>query len=148
MSATLNIGDFINDRLFPPAKKPPVVEAEGRQHRVTTHFALRSRGDYVEEVVEKVRRAHRKLPKGGILVFLTGQNEIREVSSRLQQLLGGEKNRTRIMRKCILLRVSFRWKLKIWKLKLRNPTMKTTMTSTRSTFKSIRTTRPKTTNSK
>ena len=92
MSATLDTGDFINDRLFPPGKKPPVVEAEGRQHRVTTHFALRSRPDYVDEVVEKVGRAHRKLPKGGILVFLTGQNEIRDVGDRLQQLLSGRKD--------------------------------------------------------
>lgn len=92
MSATLDTGDFINDRLFPPGKKPPVVEAEGRQHRVTTHFALRSRHDYLDEVVDKVGRAHRKLPKGGILVFLTGQNEIRDVGDRLRQLLGGRKD--------------------------------------------------------
>ena len=92
MSATLDIGDFINDRVFPPGKKPPVVEAEGRQHRVTTHFALRSRPDYADEVVEKVRRAHRKLPRGGFLVFLTGQNEIRQVGDRLRQLLGGPKD--------------------------------------------------------
>ncbi|KAL2404021.1 putative ATP-dependent RNA helicase DHR1 [Exophiala dermatitidis] len=87
MSATLNIGDFLHDKLFTPSMRPPIVEAEGRQHRVTTHFALRSRGDYVEEVIEKVRRAHRKLPRGGILVFLTGQNEIRQVASRLRELL-------------------------------------------------------------
>lgn len=87
MSATLNIGDFLHEKLFSPTTRPPIVEAEGRQHRVTTHFALRSRGDYVEEVIEKVRRAHRKLPRGGILVFLTGQNEIREVGGRLNALL-------------------------------------------------------------
>ena len=87
MSATLNIGDFVNDRLFPPGSKPPIVEAEGRQHRVTTHFALRSRSDYVEEAVEKVRRAHRKLPQGGILVFLTGQNEIKLVGDQLRKSL-------------------------------------------------------------
>ncbi|KIX09884.1 uncharacterized protein Z518_00965 [Rhinocladiella mackenziei CBS 650.93] len=87
MSATLNIGDFLNEKLFSTDAKPPVVEAEGRQHRVTTHFALKSRPDYLEEVVEKVRRAHRKLPRGGILVFLTGQNEIRQVGDRLKALL-------------------------------------------------------------
>ena len=87
MSATLNTEDLVNDRLFPAGKKPPIVEAEGRQHRVTTHFALRSRPDYVEEVVEKVRRGHRKLPKGGMLVFLTGQNEILQVKDRLQSAI-------------------------------------------------------------
>ena len=88
MSATLNVEQFLDDRLFGPGSKPPIVQVEGRQHRVTAHFALRSRVDYLEEIVEKVRRAHRKLPKGGILVFLTGQNEIRQVGQQLQQHLG------------------------------------------------------------
>ncbi|OQV04098.1 Helicase associated domain-containing protein [Cladophialophora immunda] len=91
MSATLNIGDFLHEKLFSPSLRPPIVEAEGRQHRVTTHFALRSRADYVEEVIEKLRRAHRKLPRGGILVFLTGQNEIKQVGNRLNALLGSGK---------------------------------------------------------
>ncbi|EXJ62504.1 hypothetical protein A1O7_02942 [Cladophialophora yegresii CBS 114405] len=87
MSATLNIDDFLHEKLFPADMRPPIVEAEGRQHRVTTHFALRSRADYVDEVIEKVQRAHRKLPKGGILVFLTGQNEIRQVAKQLKASL-------------------------------------------------------------
>ncbi|OAP61294.1 hypothetical protein AYL99_03495 [Fonsecaea erecta] len=96
MSATLNIGDFLHEKLFSQSLRPPIVEAEGRQHRVTTHFALRSRADYVEEVIEKVRRAHRKLPRGGILVFLTGQNEIKQVGNRLNALLGrGSSSRGR-----------------------------------------------------
>ncbi|EXJ83739.1 hypothetical protein A1O1_07365 [Capronia coronata CBS 617.96] len=95
MSATLNIGDFLREKLFTSSMRPPIVEAEGRQHRVTTHFALKTRGDYVEEVIEKVRRAHRKLPRGGILVFLTGQNEIRQVSSRLRELLAPRKGADR-----------------------------------------------------
>ena len=85
MSATLNIDDFLQEKLFSPSMRPPIVEAEGRQHRVTTHFALRSRSDYLEEVIEKVKRAHRKLPRGGILVFLTGQNEIKHVLSQLRK---------------------------------------------------------------
>ena len=87
MSATLNVQDLFHEKLFPADKRPPIVEAEGRQHRVTTHFALRSRADYVEEVVEKVERAHRKLPSGGILVFLTGKVEINHVKERLSVLL-------------------------------------------------------------
>lgn len=84
MSATLNINDFLHEKLFSSGMRPPIVEAEGRQHRVTTHFALRSRADYIEEIIEKVKRAHRKLPRGGVLVFLTGQNEIKHVLSRLK----------------------------------------------------------------
>lgn len=87
MSATLNIDDFLHEKLFPATMRPFLVEAEGRQHRVTTHFALRSRSDYLEETIEKVKRAHRKLPRGGILVFLTGKQEIYFVLSRLQKEL-------------------------------------------------------------
>lgn len=87
MSATMNIGNFLHEKLFSASERPPLVEVEGRQHRVTTHFALRSRPDYVEEVIEKVARAHRKLPHGGILVFLTGQNEIRQIGDRLKASL-------------------------------------------------------------
>ena len=86
MSATLNIQELLHKKLFRTDMLPPIVEAEGRQHRVTTHFALRSRGDYIEEVVEKVKRAHRKLPRGGILVFLTGKMEINQVKDRLSTL--------------------------------------------------------------
>lgn len=87
MSATLNIDDFLHDKLFPVTMRPFLVEAEGRQHQVTTHFALRSRTDYLEETIEKVKRAHRKLPRGGILVFLTGKQEIHFVLSRLRKEL-------------------------------------------------------------
>lgn len=96
MSATLNVGDFLHDKLFSAAEKPPIVEAEGRQHRVTTHFALRSRADYVDEVIEKVTRAHRKLPRGGILVFLTGQNEIRQVAGELSAALQPRRDHRRL----------------------------------------------------
>ncbi|EXJ72435.1 uncharacterized protein A1O5_04939 [Cladophialophora psammophila CBS 110553] len=101
MSATLNISNFLHEKLFSASLRPPIVEVEGRQHRVTTHFALRSRADYVEEVIEKVRRGHRKLPRGSILVFLTGQNEIKQVANRLNALLGQEnssKGRTNVPR--------------------------------------------------
>lgn len=85
MSATLRINDFIeNPRLFPQAK-PPLVQAEGRQYPVTIHFARRTISDYVEETFKKICRGHRKLPKGGILVFLTGQNEIIALEKRLKQ---------------------------------------------------------------
>jgi ATP-dependent RNA helicase DHX37/DHR1 len=85
MSATLRIADFAqNHRLFRNTL-PPVVEAEGRQHPVTVHFARRTQRDYVEEMFRKVSRGHRKLPPGGMLVFLTGQNEVSALSARLKR---------------------------------------------------------------
>jgi ATP-dependent RNA helicase DHX37/DHR1 len=85
MSATLRISDFTeNKRLF-RNDPPPLMKAEGRQYTVTDHFARRTQRDYVEEAYRKVCRGHRKLPPGGILVFLTGQNEIMNLAKRLKQ---------------------------------------------------------------
>ncbi|KAK5732075.1 putative ATP-dependent RNA helicase DHR1 [Elasticomyces elasticus] len=89
MSATLRVTDFTeNQRLFRDGP-PPIVEAEGRQFPVTVHFSRRTQRDYTMETVEKVARGHRKLPPGGMLVFLTSQQEILEVTRKLKERLGG-----------------------------------------------------------
>ncbi|KAL4898577.1 P-loop containing nucleoside triphosphate hydrolase protein [Aspergillus ambiguus] len=85
MSATLRISDFTQNPSLFRQGPPPLVQAEGRQYPVTVHFSRRTRRDYVEEAFRKVSRGHRKLPPGGMLVFLTGQNEIRQLSKRLKQ---------------------------------------------------------------
>ncbi|KAK2002053.1 helicase associated domain-containing protein [Colletotrichum falcatum] len=88
MSATLRVEDMTNNTtLFPTP--PPVVEVEGRQHPVTIHFARHTQADYVDEAFKKIMRGHKKLPPGGFLVFLTGQNEIRHLSKRLTEAFGG-----------------------------------------------------------
>lgn len=84
MSATLRITDFTeNKTLF--STPPPVLQAEGRQYQVTPHFARRTHHDYVEEAFRKISKGHKKLPPGGFLVFLTGQNEITQLSKRLKE---------------------------------------------------------------
>lgn len=85
MSATLRISDFTQNPSLFRQGPPPLVQAEGRQYPVTVHFARRTHRDYLEEAFRKVSRGHRKLPPGGMLVFLTGQNEIRHLSKRLKQ---------------------------------------------------------------
>lgn len=85
MSATLRISDFLeNSNLFRNGP-PPLVQAEGRQYPVTIHFARRTQREYLEEIFQKVSRGHRKLPPGGMLVFLTGQNEIAAMTKRLHE---------------------------------------------------------------
>ncbi|EGS17426.1 RNA helicase (dhr1)-like protein [Thermochaetoides thermophila DSM 1495] len=88
MSATLRVEEFThNTTLF---RVPPrVIEVEGRQHEVTIHFSRRTRHDYVEEAFRKICRGHRKLPPGGMLVFLTGQNEIMQLAKKLKAEFGG-----------------------------------------------------------
>jgi len=83
MSATLRISDFLeNPNLFRRGA-PPLIQAEGRQYPVTIHFTRRTQRDYVEEVFMKISKGHKKLPPGGMLVFLTGQNEITALLRRL-----------------------------------------------------------------
>ena len=84
MSATLRITDFTqNKTLF--SDPPPVLQAEGRQYPVTMHFARKTHHDYVEEAFRKITKGHKKLPPGGFLIFLTGQNEITQLSKRLKE---------------------------------------------------------------
>lgn len=85
MSATLRITDFTeNTRLFRNGP-PPIVKAEGRQYPVTDHFARKTTHDYVDDMFHKVTRGHKKLPPGGMLCFLTGQQEIIQLAKKLRQ---------------------------------------------------------------
>ena len=87
MSATLRISDFLeNPNLFRNGT-PPMVQVEGRQFPVTIHFARKTQRDYVDEAFHKVCKGHKKLPPGGMLVFLTGQNEITMLVKRLEEAL-------------------------------------------------------------
>ena len=83
MSATLRVSDFRdNNRLF--ADAPPLVQIEGRQYSVTPHWSRRTAHNYLEEMFKKVSRGHRKLPPGGILVFLTSQSDIQTMARKLR----------------------------------------------------------------
>ncbi|RLN96045.1 hypothetical protein BBJ28_00026823, partial [Nothophytophthora sp. Chile5] len=85
MSATLRVEDFTkNQRLFPTP--PPVLRVDARQYPVTVHFNKRTElENYVDEAYKKVLKIHRKLPEGGVLVFLTGQREILQLCRKLQR---------------------------------------------------------------
>ncbi|KAI0300291.1 P-loop containing nucleoside triphosphate hydrolase protein [Russula brevipes] len=89
MSATLRISDFVeNTTLF--ATPPPVVKVPARQYPVTVHFNRRTVSDYVNEAIRKASKIHSRLPPGGILIFLTGQNEISGVCRRLEERYGAQ----------------------------------------------------------
>ena len=97
MSATLRIQDFLENKTLFRDGPPPLVQIEGRQHPVTVHFARRTQSDYVEQAFSKVCRGHRLLPPGGILVFLTGQDEIISLSRRLSDAFLEFENETLII---------------------------------------------------
>lgn len=87
MSATLDVdGVFAGpSALFPNA---PVVSIPARQHPVTIHFARETKADYVAAAFRKVCQIHRKLPAGGILVFVTGRDEVEDLVERVTDALG------------------------------------------------------------
>ncbi|CBI36896.3 unnamed protein product, partial [Vitis vinifera] len=78
MSATLRVEDFISGRrLF--HTPPPVIEVPSRQFPVTIHFSKRTEiVDYIGQAYKKILSIHKKLPQGGILVFLMLNKEINE----------------------------------------------------------------------
>lgn len=85
MSATLRVEDFTNNtKLF--KEPPPVINVESRQFPVTVHFNKSTADDYVREALIKVIKVHTKLPDGGILVFLTGQQEVKYLVKKLRKL--------------------------------------------------------------
>ncbi|KAJ3035397.1 putative ATP-dependent RNA helicase DHR1 [Rhizophlyctis rosea] len=89
MSATLQVEDFLEGGLFSgggeeKVEKPPVVSVGGRQHKVVVHYNKRTPQDYVSEAYKKICKIHSSLPPGGILVFLTGQQEIQILCKKLR----------------------------------------------------------------
>ncbi|GLE02940.1 hypothetical protein PINS_up011804 [Pythium insidiosum] len=95
MSATLRVEDFTkNQRLFPTP--PPVLRVDARQYPVTVHFNKRTElTDYVDEAYKKVAKIHRKLPEGGVLVFLTGQREILQLCRQLRRAFSAKGRKAR-----------------------------------------------------
>ncbi|KAJ0230119.1 DEAD/DEAH box helicase domain-containing protein [Hirschfeldia incana] len=85
MSATLRVEDFVSgQRLFP--KPPPVIEVPTRQYPVTIHFSKRTdEVNYMGEAYKKVMSIHKKLPQGGVLVFVTGQREVENLCEKLRK---------------------------------------------------------------
>ncbi|KAF8443043.1 P-loop containing nucleoside triphosphate hydrolase protein [Boletus edulis BED1] len=83
MSATLRVSDFAENKLLFPSP-PPVISVPARQHPVTIHFNRRTSSDYVKETIKKTAKIHSRLPPGGILIFLTGQNEILGICRTLE----------------------------------------------------------------
>lgn len=89
MSATLRVSDFAeNTTLFPTP--PPIINVPARQHPVTVHFSRRTAPDYVTEAIRKTSKIHARLPPGGILIFLTGQNEISGACKKLEARYGAK----------------------------------------------------------
>jgi len=57
-----------------------------RVTQVTVHFNKHTPlVDYITEAYRKVGKIHKRLPAGGILVFLTGQQEVEDLCRKLRR---------------------------------------------------------------
>lgn len=90
MSATLRVEDFTSNKfLFP--KKINVINVESRQFPVSIYFNKITPDNYMEEALKKCKKIHKKLPFGDVLVFLTGEKEIKEFCYKLEIELSREE---------------------------------------------------------
>ena len=109
MSATLRVTDFTeNTSLF--KQPPPLINVAARQHPVTMHFNRKTRPDYLGEAYKKVSKIHARLPPGGILVFLTGQNEISTLCKRLEKQFGPKATEAKLERRKRIAMGSSTWR--------------------------------------
>ena len=84
MSATLRVEDFTeNRRLFKDI--PPSIKVDARQFPVSIHFNKHTYEDYMSEAYRKACKIHRRLPEGGILIFVTGQQEVNVLCHKLKK---------------------------------------------------------------
>lgn len=91
MSATLRIEDFTeNIRLF--KTPPPVIKIDSRQFAVTVHFNKHTYSDYLKEAFKKTVKIHTRLPEGGILIFVTGQQEVHYLVKKLSNAFPYKKD--------------------------------------------------------
>ncbi|TID28056.1 hypothetical protein CANINC_002737 [Pichia inconspicua] len=84
MSATLRVSDFSENKVLFDVP-PPILKVDSRQFPVSIHFSKKTPFEYTEEAFRKTCKIHRKLPKGAILVFLTGKAEITAMVKKLRK---------------------------------------------------------------
>lgn len=63
----------------------PICKIDSRQYPVSVHFSKRTNDNYLREAYKKVCKIHSSLPSGGILVFLTGRQEVNSLCKMLQE---------------------------------------------------------------
>lgn len=79
-SATLNAQKFA--KYFDDA---PIFRIPGRRYAVDLHYTAQPEANYIHAAVTTVFQIHTTQPKGDILVFLTGQEEIEAMEENLKE---------------------------------------------------------------
>ena len=92
MSATLRTTDFTENKYLFPEEKLNTIQVEARMFPVKSFYDRATPEDYLSSSIKKTVQIHTTLPPGGILVFLTGEEEIRDFCSRLRERLEDMKS--------------------------------------------------------
>lgn len=71
------------------------LQVESRQFPVTVHFNRSTPSDYVTASYQKIRKIHKSLPAGHILVFLTGKAEVLALCSKLKRTFSDKHSITK-----------------------------------------------------
>jgi ATP-dependent RNA helicase DHX37/DHR1 len=96
MSATLRVSDFTENKNLFSHFTPPVIEIGARQFPVTIHFnRVTPISNYIDAAYKKICKIHSRLPSGGILVFLTGKQEIEHLCRKLRK--GLKQNDSKVL---------------------------------------------------
>ncbi|TKR76831.1 hypothetical protein L596_017911 [Steinernema carpocapsae] len=82
-------------RLFPTIT-PKIIKVESRQFPVTIHFEKRTPENYLIAAYKKVCKIHENLPSGAILVFVSGQLEVKQLINQLKSRYPLEKGQKRV----------------------------------------------------
>ena len=88
MSATLRMTDFTENKFLftnPSRSSPAVVQIDNRMHSVVVHYERRTDEDYVSLSVDRIKKIHKTLPPGAILVFVTGKAEVHKVCNAFRR---------------------------------------------------------------
>ncbi|EEB95963.1 hypothetical protein MPER_04985 [Moniliophthora perniciosa FA553] len=88
MSATLDALKFQKYFGLQQDSKAPLFKVPGRTHPVEVFYTQEPEPDYVEAAIRTVLMIHRAEDPGDILVFLTGEEEIEDASTRNIGLTG------------------------------------------------------------
>ena len=62
-----------------------IFQIDSRQYPVNVHFSKRTNTNYLNEAFKKVCRIHSSNPSGGILVFVTGRQEVNLLCKKLKE---------------------------------------------------------------
>ncbi len=84
----------VTSRIKEEDPKPPCVKVEGREFKVTRHNVRRTPDDYLTSALKKTCQIHKDLPEGGILVFVTGQQEVNCLVRKLRKLFPSKRGST------------------------------------------------------